>query len=89
MSGVTDRDRCINWVYIEGKQRFRCMWQWIQVMTLVSESDAKGLPQELSGPADPIRVSVAHVLDLEEGTLSLRIGVGNRLSAELRNIVVR
>lgn len=55
----------------------------------MSESDAQGLAQELSGPADPLKVAIAHVLDLQEGTVALRLSVGNRLSAEIRNIIVR
>ena len=58
-------------------------------MSLVSNSNAKGLPRELSGPGDPLRVAIAHVLDLEEGTLSLRFSIGNRMTNELKNIVVR
>ena len=61
----------------------------MQVMSLVSDSDAKGTPEEVTGPGDPLKVAIAHVLHLEEGTLSLRIAVGNRLSAEMKNIVVR
>ena len=61
----------------------------VQVVSLVSDSEAKGTLAEVSGPADPLQVAIAHVVDVEEGTLSLRIALSNRLPAEVKNIVVR
>lgn len=58
-------------------------------MSLVSEASAQGTLQEVTGPADPLRVAIAHVLQLQEGTLSLRIALTNRLPAEVKNVVVR
>lgn len=58
-------------------------------MSLVCDSQAAGAAQEVTGPGDPLRLTIARELDLAAGTLSLSFSLSNRLSAEIKNIIVR
>lgn len=66
-----------------------CAVSVCQVMSLVCDSQASGAAEELTGPGDPLRLTIARDLDLEAGTLSLSLSISNRLNAEIKNIVVR